>query len=242
MKSQTAQNKIGNLLLILAFILSSLLAATLLGVAVWGDVEASMFDLSYKGDENLSTLNCPVLITPRDNAEFSASFSNPFDKNIKPSVRVHISSGHLTLMQEENVKFQLAPAESKRLSWSVDPEDAVYGKMVLVKVFLFPNHPIPSKDATCGILVLDLPSLTGQQIVTSALAVSFVGMIGSTAGWKLNNRLMTKRQREAFRAMSILAGALIIGLAASLMGYWLIGSLGLVVAILMSINTIFHLL
>jgi uncharacterized membrane protein YeaQ/YmgE (transglycosylase-associated protein family) len=242
MNSQPAQSKVGNLLLALAFMLSALIAAALLGIAVWGDVEASMFDLSYKGEENLGTLSCPVLITPRDNAEFSASFSNPFDRNIKPSVKVHISSGHLTLMQEENVKFQLAPAESKQLSWSVDPEDAVYGKMVLVKVFQFPTHPIPSKDATCGILVLDIPTLTGKQIVTGALTTSIIGLVGSTAGWKLNNQLMTKRQRESYRAMGILAATLIIGLAASILGYWLIGSLGLVIAILMAINTIFHLL
>jgi len=230
--------KRNNILILLAFSLSALIGFALLTVAVWGDIEASMFSMSQNGEKRLGTLSCPVLITPQDEAEFTAKFHNPIERVIEPSVRVHISSGQLTFKQEDNYRFELAPNETRKLAWPVNPEDAVYGKMVLVKVYLFRHNPIPSQDATCGILVLDLPTVTGKQVVYGSSGLSFLGMIGTVGLWKKNNRLMTRKQTEAFRSMAILAGSIILGLGASLLGYWLIGSLGLMIAVLLTVAAI----
>ena len=238
MKSTPKMQTPKNVLIVLAFSLSALIGFALLTVAVWGDVEASMFDISQNGEKRLGTLSCPVLITPQDEAEFSAKFHNPIERAIETSVRVHISGGHLTLKQQENYRFELAPNETRKLAWPVNPEDAAYGKMVLVKVYRFRSYPIPSADATCGILVLDLPTVTGKQIVYGSTGLSFLGMIGTVGLWRKNNPLMSKKKTETFRSMAILAGSIVLGLGASLLGYWLVGSLGLVIAILLTVGAI----
>ncbi|MEJ2756932.1 MAG: hypothetical protein P8046_00490 [Anaerolineales bacterium] len=191
MEIKNSKNMLRNGLTITIFTLSALVGFALLLISVWGDVEAFMFDLSNKGEESLGTLVCPVIITPQDTGEFSIKLENPLERDIMTAVRVHISSGFVSLMTEDNVKVDLAPKESKKLAWSVNPEDAAYGKMVLVKVFLFRNYPIPSKDATCGIFVVDTPHFSGRQILFSSLGFSFIGMVAATGMWKVNNRLMT---------------------------------------------------
>jgi hypothetical protein len=238
METKNGTSKARNALIIALFSIGAVVGFALLLVSVWGDVEASMFNPSQKGEERLTSLACPVILTPQDTGKFSAKISNPIERKIKPSLRVHISSGHLTLIKEENVKFELEPNESKELTWSVDPEDAAYGKMVLVKVYQFRNYPIPSKDGTCGIYVLDIPTFSGQQILYGGMGVSFAAMLGSVVIWQKSNRLVTKRQQETFRSMTILTGTIIIGVAASLMGSWLIGSLGIVVALLLTVTAI----
>jgi len=238
MNNQTGKKKLKNGLILTMFILSMAIGFAMLIVGVWGDAEASMFDLTHKGETRLGTLSCPVLITAQDKEQFSAKFHNPLERNIKSAVRVRVSSGHLTLLSQDDVKFQLAPDESRKLAWAVDPEDAVYGKIVLVKVYMFRNNPIPSKHDTCGILVLDIPALKGQQVVYGSLGLSIVGMVAGIFLWQRNNKLMNKRQKELNRAMFIMAGSLTIGLVASLLGHWLLGGLGLIVAVLLLIGTI----
>lgn len=240
METKNSNNKLRNALTITVFTFSALVGFALLLVSVWGDVEASMFDLSHKGEQRLGTLACPVLITPQDVGEFSIKLENPLERDIMSSVRVHISSGFVSLMTEDNVKVDLAPKESKKLAWSVNPEDAAYGKMVLVKVFLFRNYPIPSKEATCGIYVIDLPHISGQQVLFGGLGFSFIGMLGAIGMWKVNNRLMTGNQRELFRSMTILAVAIIIGIVSSLLGWWLLGGFGVVVTAMLAVITVTH--
>jgi len=240
METKSSNKKLRNALTITLFTFSALISFALLIISVWGDVEASMFDPSLKGEERLTSLACPVLITPQDDGEFTAEFSNPLSKDIEPSLQVHISSGHITLMEEERIKVDLAPNETKKLAWSVNPENAAYDKMVLVNVYKFPFLSLPSQKASCGIFVMDIPVFTGKQVLFSGLGFGFLGMVLSIGLWQFNNRVMTKNQRELFRAMSILTGAIIIGIVFSLMGWWLIGSLGVVVAVLMGVITVTH--
>lgn len=237
MKNSKTKKTLLNVLIMTVFVVSALISSTLMFISVWGDLEASMFSATLKGDERLGSLDCPTILTTKEVGKVSAKFTNPMDRDIKPSVRVHISSGHLTLMREENVKFQLAPDKSKELYWSVEPEDATYGKMVLVKVFLFPNHPIPSKQGTCEIFVLDVPTFTGKQLVYSSMIISFLGMTGGVAGWRLNNPPMPNKSKEGFRTFAILAGTIIVGTIAGVQGIWLVGSLGIVITLLMIVNS-----
>lgn len=242
MNNQTTKKRLKNGLILILFVLSAAIGFVLLTVGVWGDVEASMFDITHKGEKRLGTLSCPVVITSQDREEFSAKFHNPLERDIKPAVRVRVSSGHLTMVEQDDVKFQLAPDESRKLAWPVDPDDAVYGKMVLVKVYMFRNYPIPSKHDTCGILVLDVPAVTGNQLVYGSLGLSAIGMVAGIFLWRRNNELMNRRQQELYRAMYIMAGSLALGLVASMLGRWLLGGVGLVVAMLLFVGTIYQML
>ncbi len=234
----TNGNKAKKTLIVIGFILSFLLGFALLVFSVWGDVESQMFDAMYKGDERLSTLKCPVVLTPQDEEQFSATISNPIDEEIKPAVRVHVSSSFLDTKREENLNFELAPKESRKLAWQVSPSEAEDGNMILVKVFLFRDYPISSKHATCGIWVLDIPLIKGNQLIYGSFALSAIGMIATTALWPTVNKPMGKKAKELFRAFYILSAIIILATIGCLLGKWLIGVLGIVAGFLMAIGTI----
>lgn len=238
MKSPSKKRILANLTFILVYSLSALVGIVIMAVSVWGDVEASFFDASIRGEKSIGSLNCPILITSGELGEVTAKFSNPIARPIKSSVRVHISNGFLTLMSEENEKFDLAPNESKKLAWVIEPQDAAYGKMILVKVYLFPNHPLPSRQGTCGIFVLNIPQISGKQILIACLAISLLGMVSSTAVWKINNHPMSKRSTETYRALTILFVVIGIGTFSSLFGWWLLGAICLIISILLSFGAI----
>lgn len=243
MKQVNPKQKRVNIFILIGFSIFALISFGILGISVWGDIEASVFDMNYRGEERLGSLTCPVFITTKESGKISAKISNPVKNTIKPSVRLHISSSQLAVPREENVKFQLGPNESKTLDWIINPEeDTQFGNMIYVKVYLFSNSTLPSRDATCGILVLDLPIGSGKSILYTGIGLSFVGMLANVGFWHRNNRLMTKRQRELFRAISILTVTIIVAVVASLFGHWLIGTLGIVVAFLLIVATISQML
>lgn len=240
MQSKSSK-KWANPLILILFSLSALIGLAILGISVWGDSEASMFNLNQRGDQNLGTLSCPIMITTKEVGKISAKITNPIERKIKPSVRFLVSSSHIAEPREENVRFQLAPSESKKLNWKIDPTtDSAFGEIVLVKVYLFKNYPIPSKDATCGILVVDLPAFSGNSIVYSGIGFSLVGMLASIIFWQRNNRLMTIKQREVFRAFWVFTAATGLGLVGSLLGYWILGIAAIVVAVLITVITVLH--
>jgi len=247
MNTQTDKRTLKNGLILSLFVLGAVIGFNLVTVSVWGDYEASMIGLTYMGEKQLNTLTCPILATARDKAEVSVEIHNPLEHNLTRTVLVLVSSGRLSLLREDRVSFQLKPDESRELNWPVEPEDAVYGKLVLAKVYLFPSHSIPSKDATCGILVLDMPFLSGQQVVYGSLGLSMIGMAAGILLWQRNNKLKDRQQQELSRSMFMMASAITVGLAASLLGSrlaygWLLGGSCLVVAVLLLVVTLYQML
>ncbi len=227
---------LGLLLLSLGALFGTLYA----GVAIWGNWEAFQFDIdaAFRSDRTLSTLRCPVLMTTGESGVVSVVIENPTDANLTRRVRVHISEGDILAMREFTEQVALGPGESRRISWEVFPQDRVFNLFVLVRVYLFAKHPLPSEDATCGIMVLDLPPLRGGGIIAFLVAFALVGM---TVGAMLSRRGVHSapaRQREAIQsAMGIAVLVAIAMLAASLRWLW-IGTIALVLLALLVVITV----
>jgi len=208
----------------------------LLAIAVWGDLEASLFDTSMRGDASLTTLRCPVMMTPNETGRASATFENPLERPVTFTIRAHISQGYVTLMREIDSKLLLEPGETQTLKWTVTPDDAAYGRLVLMRVHLSAKYPLPSRDASCGILVVDLTYFSGSQLAAFTLAASVLGMAIGAGLWVVANRPLRGPAREAIRAMGVLAGSVSIGLVLGLMGQWLLGVLLLVISLLLIVT------
>jgi hypothetical protein len=196
---------------------------------IWGDLEGSLFDTSLRGDARLTSLNCPVMVTSTEEGTVSATFENSLDRATVFTVRAHISHGRLTLMREVNSQIPLAPGEKRTLEWPVTAEDAAFGQLILFRVRVGPKYPIPSRDASCGILVVDLPRFTGRQLFTFALAASFLSMAAGMGLWVFANRPLRGLGQDVARAMTALIASILIGMILGILGQWLIG--GLVFAI-----------
>jgi hypothetical protein len=218
-------------------VLFSLGLATALALAaavVWADLEASTFDVSLiGGSEPLSSLRCPVMMSRNETAQLTASVTNPSDRAVRLSVRAHISDGFVSLIREERELLELAPGETRRLSWAIAPQDAAYGRIVLARVHVLragPEHP--HRQRSCGVLVLGLP-FSGHAFAWLLATSSVAAMAAAAYGWWRSrpSRLLRYDQGTLFMAvLTLLASAALVGAFGS---WWIVGAGILVVTALL---------
>jgi hypothetical protein len=172
-------------------------------------------------------------MTTSESGAIRARLTNPLERPVEFSVRTHITEGFVSLMREERERLPLKPGESEQVEWPVTPDDAAYGRVILARVYLHGQYPLPSRHASCGILVVDVPSLTGQQILILALVVSLVCMALGAVVWRAIHRPLAGLNLEAGRAMGALAGTVVVGIVVSLLGMWVLGLLAAVATVLL---------
>jgi hypothetical protein len=229
-----SKNRVIRILSVLLFSVGVLLGIALFGLTVWADFEASMFDVTMRGTASLKTLACPVLMTATETGTVRATFTNPFERPVEFRIRAHISDGYVTLMREINSNLSLAPGETKPLEWPVTPDDAAYGRLILVRVRVGAKYPLPSRHASCGILVVGLPYFTGNLVLGIAFATSLLSMVAGTGLWILANRPLRGLGRDATWAMGALAGCVVAGTVVGLLGWWVVGVIILVITVLLT--------
>ena len=228
-----SKNKTIHILGVLIFSAGVLIGMALFGIVAWEDFEAAMFDPSIKRDASLSTLRCPVMMTKTETGTVTATFTNPLERPIELYTRAHITEGYVTLMREINTKLSLNPGETKPLQWAVTSDDAAFGRLILVKVTVNRKYPLPSRQGTCGILVVGLPYFTGTQIFAFTFAASLLSMAGGAGLWVVANRPLKDLGLDVIVAMGALAGSVLAGMIVGLRGSWLFGGLIFVFTVLL---------
>jgi hypothetical protein len=203
----------------------------LIFVAAWADMESSAYDFPRLANAGLGGLHCPVLMTPEETGTIALDVSNKTGDRISPAIKTLIST---RLLPEEFLEgIQLTPGESKRLEWPVDAGNIDMGNFIFAKVLFYSAYPLPSREATCGIFVLDLPG-TGRIIVPVLMALSFLSM-----GWglyRINRLSISNEQMRKYRgSMTFLAIMIGLGLLLSFSAGWISTMLVLIVALLLII-------
>jgi hypothetical protein len=218
----------------LLFSIGLLLGLALSTAAVWADLEAMRFDrgLTLLRDASLSTLRCPVILDSEKTGTVRASIKNSLDRPVTLLVRAHVSR-YLTLMREDVRRLRLEAGETQSLEWAVDSEDIVYQHLILVKVHQHRSYPLLGRTGSCGIVVLDLPGLTGPQVVAGAVAGSLLGMALGLGLWIATARPLGASSLEVVRAMGVVAASAVLVMLASLLGWWLWGGLMLIGTLLL---------
>jgi hypothetical protein len=218
---------------VLVFSVGVLLGLAFYGAAAWGDLEAFLFAASVDADGSLGSLRCPIMITSTESGTLSATFQNPSERVIRPTIRTHISEGFVTLMRRIDDQPSLEPGEKKRLEWEVTADDATYGYLVLARVFVKYPYPLPSRTSACGVLVIDLPGWTGGQVTALVVVSSLLCLVAGVGLWVAGNRPLGGRIQDASRAMIVLAVVVLLGIATSFAEWWLLSGLLLVIALLL---------
>jgi hypothetical protein len=203
----------------------------LIVIAAWADMESSFYGFSRLAEAGLRGFNCPVLMTRDETRTISLKVSNTTDGTIIPSVKTEISTS--LVLQEFNENIELAPGESKRLEWSVGPENIDLKHFIFAKALVFSAYPLPSQEANCGIFIVDLPG-SGRVILPILVALGLLGM-----GWGLYGMSKVGASNEwvenHVRPMAFLAVIVVLGIVVSFMGGWVQSILLLAVALLMII-------
>jgi hypothetical protein len=226
------------ILSVVLFSIGLLLGVAFVGAAVWADLEASLFDPPVGVDEPLKTLRCPVIITTQESGTVTATFSNPSTRSVPRTVRAHISYGFATLTREVNTQFVLEPGGTHKLEWTVTSDDAAWRHFILTRVHVLRNSPLPSRTGSCGVLVMDLLGLTGNQIVVSSWIASLTTMLIGVILWAVARRSAKERMPNLTGAMVGLAAIVLVAMLASLVGWWVLGGLLLLFVLILTVSVI----
>lgn len=228
---------------LILYLAGAVLAFTLLTLSVWGEVEASTFGAAQRSDERLRTLNCPVLITRDEIGVISAVFENPSEKDANPLVRSTITMGFVTLVDQQNQRVSIPAGGSQELTWEVTRENAAYNSLILARFYQLRNFGVPSRQEACGIVVLPISGLTGQQVFIGAFTASIVlmavGLMLYTPKGVLTYDLQNARHqrlRAVIRSFIFLGAYFLVAVLVSLLGNWLLSIILMVFAIVSTIG------
>lgn len=218
---------------LLIYSIGILLGMAIAGGIIWGDLEASLFDSSIKAKSSVR-LNCPVAITTHEVGEITATLKNPVEREKEFYVRAHISEGYVSLKREIDQQIPVAPGEKGFVSWEIYPEDAAYdNRIILFRAYVNPSYPVPSQGNFCGVLVFDIPVLTGTQLFLFLLGLSLACVIIGSMLWRKANQPMNKNTRSMTNALYALAIIIFSAIAAGYFGIWILGILLIASSILM---------
>lgn len=228
------------ILSIILFVFGVLVGLTLGGLTIWANLEASLFDADMPGDTRLN-LQCPTMITTDETGILRATFTNTATWDVILTVNAHISQGYISLYREELTRLPLAPGESQEVTWEVTADKLVYGRFIFVRIANHRLAPIEGKMGTCGILVVDLPGISGMILLIVTIVASLVFMGSGYAIWRrLHRQISFGPALEAQRAMTWLMVVVLAAIICGLSRAWLPGIIVFVVALLLIAEILHH--
>ncbi len=217
----------------LIYIVGLLLALLLALAAIWGDFEAVSYFNTGGSYAQFGGLHCPILISQSEVAPVSATFENGTDKTIEPYYEVQISG--MAAQRSFDKQLQLLPHSSMTVRWTVSASDIDLGWFVMVRLTVLPFAGNPAREATCGMMVLNLGGLTGSQVLPWVVALSLLAIVlGLTLreGTGLPGTSKESTLRNGMRAASV---AVLLGMLTGFLGLWLIGLIFSAITILLAV-------
>jgi hypothetical protein len=204
----------------LLYTIGAVLGLWLLVVSTWGDLEAMLFDTALSAKKPLRSLNCPILITTSDIGVISASFENATDFERTVLVQARTTMGHIYLIQEQRDEIQIKSGESYYMEWEVFPVQATSHRVILTRIYQYQSFSIPSRTGSCGIMVVDIPQMTGKQVLTGSLTGSFLLMAAGVLLRGVRNKNRAEKhfkRRKVTNGMLFLGASIFIGILISVM-------------------------
>lgn len=219
------------LLGLLSYVIGVAVGLFLIVASTWADMESTFYGFERLASAGLDGLSCPILMTRNETRTISLDISNTTDRQISPSIKTQLSTP--ALPEEFNETIQIASGESRRLEWAIGPENIDLDRFIFAKVLLFSAFPLPSREATCGIFVVNLPG-SGRVILPVVILLSLAGI-----GWGLvrltRRRLSMPWLEKHMNSLIFLAALVVLGFLVSFLGGW-VPSLGvLILAVLIII-------
>jgi len=211
------------------FFIGVLSGLLLTALAAWADLEAASYGFDRTGDRRLTSLSCPPLMTTSEISTFSVKVTNTTERALSPSVKTDISTRMVA--ETSRTPLKLAAGESKRISWEIGPENIDLKRFIFVRAYVSGFYPLPNRENTCGVFVLNLPG-NGMIITWTLVCVSVLGLVVGTLGLERVKGTVQHTVVDMMRIQSI-SILVLIGFFTAYMGWWLLGVLVIVFAVLL---------
>jgi hypothetical protein len=231
--------KSSSVLSVILFGIGVLMGLVFSAFLIWANVEASLFDPDLRGDASLD-LHCPLVLNAEETGTVYATFTNTATWDVNLIVQADISETYLSLFRHERVILKLAPGESQEVRWTVSAADKVYGRFVFVKAANNRQMPIPGHVATCGIVVVNIPFLTGAEMAVIAIGLTVIFIASGIGLWYKGNRPLMGKGRDVMRAMMWLMVVVGAAVLCGIFGAWLPGIVAFVISLLLIAEVIRH--
>lgn len=223
---QKIHKNLGGILFLAGILFITILSA----LTILADYEAEFYGFERLGEEHLATLHCPILLTPKKPGLIEASFTNPGEKPVELMTYAALSgSGSIS---NERTSVTLDAGETKKSSWTVTHENVDLKIFVFAQVGHYAARQMPFKYATCGMVMLNVPFLSGGQLFAVWFILAFSSLIVGMALWHSNNQTLEGREMEIYRYMRFLSIVASLTLLIALQGWWVIGGIFLVISLL----------
>lgn len=224
---QTKSKRVVGSIFFAAGIISGLLLA---GATIWEEFEGVSYYYTGTSYSQFNGLQCPTLMTRSEKGTIQATFNNPTNEEYDPYYQVEIG-GILPRQFEDQIA--VPPHQSKSITWTADANDIDLGFFIFAKLDVLPDALFPTRETTCGIIVLNLPGLTGGQIFTIALSLSLFGMVAGLVLWENAHQPLAGSSLNLMRAMQALSIVVLLAMLAGFLGGWLAGTILCAIALLM---------
>jgi hypothetical protein len=208
---------------ILTFMIGVIIGFAMFLVTFLQDTEAIVFSALSSGEATLRSFSCPEIITASETGTVRAKIHNSTPKKQYRTVRTDITQGFLTFKRDFTDHYYLDPDETLELAWEIYPEDAAYGYLILVKVYLLPQRPLPSYIGACGVMVLDIPLIKGWHLIGFVWLVSAVLMAAGFRRYLRHNQPLIRRKRSLAVNMAAIAATVVVANATVLVENWYLG-------------------
>jgi len=203
---------------LILFFVGALLGMALFGSSVWADLESTFyFGFGIKGNKTVN-LSCPPIMTAADSKSFTAYIQNTTDRLLEPSIQTDISN--ILAVRSDRTKITVAAYQTVPVSWQLTTDDVVFGHLILVHIYQFQVFLLPSADANCGIVFLNLTGVTGMQVFILALLGTLLGIAGGLTLWVSNSRPLEGHVRQQMLGMVFLSVIVAVGMLLSWIGWW----------------------
>lgn len=219
-----------NLFLVL-FIIGALSGLTLTVLSTWADLEAAYYGFARRAGSGLRGLSCPVLMTANETNAIRLTVTNTTEKKLSPAIRTEISSPATAFLFSNYVELQAG--ESVVQEWEIGPGNVDLERFIFAKALVYASYPIPDRENTCGIFIVDLPG-RGAVITWGMVILSLLGMGSGLYGLRQVHD-PERSGADTARQLMFLAVVVMLGLLTVYMGWWIQGILAIVVALLFSV-------
>ncbi len=205
----TSMRVLSNLAIVL-FSIGLLLGLALSGWYFWGEAEAALF-VSRTGEMTLTTLKCPYMLNRSETGTVSASFKNPTNETIHPTIQAQISHGIVGIPRVEETVLDLLPGQVKPVQWHVSAADKIFGVLILVNVYESSQPNTYSGQGSCGILFFPGGTFSGKVLFNFVFIAAFLVMAGGLIFWRGVHPALRGNLEDATNAVTTLA--VVVGLA-----------------------------